>query len=139
VMYLSILVITALLALIASVGSQNTSYDTPIPCCSVPVNSVPADQRASWCVAQENSCFELCGDQGSLSSKVNVCDDTTLDFTCKCTNDTDITSKMSEYQQNFPGLICISWFDACINASSSDAGAQFQCVQARDNECGNKT
>jgi hypothetical protein len=46
---------------------------------------------------------------------------------------------MRSYQQSVDGLMCRFWYDQCINATGSDAAAQFQCTQARDNECGNLT
>lgn len=62
-----------------------------------------------------------------------------LSFTCKCSNGTDITSSLENYQQSVPGLMCRYWFDACINATGTDASAQFQCISARDTKCGNLT
>lgn len=50
-----------------------------------------------------------------------------------------MTSVMSEYQQTVPGLMCRVWYDQCIAATGSDDAAQFQCIQARDNLCGNLT
>jgi hypothetical protein len=46
---------------------------------------------------------------------------------------------MSSYQQTVPGQMCLFWFDSCINATGSDAEAQFNCIQARDTKCGNDT
>jgi hypothetical protein len=46
---------------------------------------------------------------------------------------------MSTYQQTVPGQMCLFWFDSCINATGSDATAQFNCIQARDTRCGNQT
>jgi hypothetical protein len=46
---------------------------------------------------------------------------------------------MSSYQQTVPGQMCLFWFDACINATGSDAEAQFNCIQTRDTKCGNDT
>jgi hypothetical protein len=63
----------------------------------------------------------------------------TLDFSCNCRNGTDVSDQMEAYQQTVPGLMCRYWYDQCIAATGSDAAAQFQCNQARDNECGNLT
>jgi hypothetical protein len=63
----------------------------------------------------------------------------TLKFSCKCRNGTDVSSSMSQYQQTVPGQMCLVWYSNCISASGSDATAQFECEQARDSLCGNKT
>lgn len=75
--------------------------------------------------------------QHQSSSLTRTQDD--LTFTCKCSNGTDASSVMSDYQQSVPGQMCRFWFDSCINATGSDASAQFQCIQARDTQCGNLT
>lgn len=63
----------------------------------------------------------------------------TLEFSCKCRNGTDVTSVMDQYQQTVPGQMCLVWYSNCISASGTDATAQFECGQARDSLCGNKT
>lgn len=63
----------------------------------------------------------------------------TLKFSCKCRNGTDVSSTMSQYQQTVPGQMCLVWYSNCIQASGTDATAQFECEQARDSLCGNKT
>src|SRR4051812_920476 len=50
-----------------------------------------------------------------------------------------MTDVMSKYQQTVPGLMCRTWYDQCIAASGSSDATQFQCIQARDNLCGNLT
>jgi hypothetical protein len=46
---------------------------------------------------------------------------------------------MSAYQQTVPGLMCRTWYGQCIEASGTDAAAQYACNQARDTQCGNLT
>jgi hypothetical protein len=46
---------------------------------------------------------------------------------------------MSAYQQTVPGLMCRTWYGQCIQASGTDAAAQYACNQARDTQCGNLT
>jgi hypothetical protein len=54
---------------------QNATFSTPIPCCSVQANTVPADQRALWCQANKETCVDLCGGQGQIGSNGNECSD----------------------------------------------------------------
>ncbi|CAO2648800.1 Nn.00g097490.m01.CDS01 [Neocucurbitaria sp. VM-36] len=120
-------------------SAQNSTANTPIACCTVPVTTVPESQRNEWCTANENTCVDLCGGQGEIASNGNECESDDLSFTCKCSNGTDISSNLADYQQSVPGLMCRYWFDACINATGTDASLQFQCIQARDTQCGNQT
>ncbi|EUC40803.1 hypothetical protein COCMIDRAFT_107857 [Bipolaris oryzae ATCC 44560] len=131
--------IAAASALAGLVSAQNTTFNTPIQCCSVPANSVDQDDRQSWCQANQNTCVELCGGRGSLASNGNQCDSSTLQYSCKCRNGTDVTSVMDQYQQTVPGQMCLVWYSNCISASGTDATAQFECEQARSSLCGNKT
>jgi hypothetical protein len=138
-LYSSIIVAASAFASFASAQNATGNYDTPIPCCTVAAGSVPQDDKQTWCNANQNTCVELCGGQGSIASNGNSCDSQTLDFSCKCRNGTEVSDQMQAYQQTVPGLMCRYWYDQCIAATGSDAAAQFQCNQARDNECGNLT
>ncbi|KAF1360159.1 hypothetical protein EJ07DRAFT_117042 [Lizonia empirigonia] len=133
--------IVAVSALAGFAAAQN---NTVIPCCTVSVSSVPESDRQDWCNAQENTCVDLCGGQGDIASNGNTCDATTLDYTCKCSNGTDISSSMSTYQQTVPAQMCYYWFNTCINATigangEGNAAEQYNCEQARDSKCGNTT
>jgi cobalamin biosynthesis Mg chelatase CobN len=132
-------IIVAASAFAGFAAAQNSTFNTPIPCCTVDPNSVDQDDRQSWCQANQNTCVELCGGRGQLASNGNQCDSSTLKFSCKCRNGTDVSSSMSQYQQTVPGQMCLVWYSNCIAASGSDATAQFECEQARDSLCGNKT
>lgn len=57
-----------------AVAQNSTQYNTPIPCCSVTPSSVDQNDRQSWCQANQNTCVELCGGPGQLSSNGNQCD-----------------------------------------------------------------
>lgn len=72
-------------------------------------------------------------------SLVLTCTQNTLKFSCKCRNGTDVSNVMNQYQQTVPGQMCLVWYSNCIAASGTDATTQFECEQARDNLCGNKT
>jgi hypothetical protein len=73
-LYSSIIVAASALAGFASAQNATGSYDTPIPCCTVDAGSVPQDDKQTWCNANQNTCVELCGGQGSLASNGNQCD-----------------------------------------------------------------
>ncbi|KAH8731346.1 hypothetical protein GQ44DRAFT_325133 [Phaeosphaeriaceae sp. PMI808] len=136
-LYTTLFVAAASFAGFAS--AQNQTFDTPIPCCSVPVNQVnPTSLRSTWCEANQNTCVDLCGGQSKIGINGNTCDSSTLSFTCKCTNGTDVSSSMRNYQQSVPGLMCRYWHGLCINATGTNAAQQFGCNQAL-NSCGNLT
>jgi len=138
-LYSSILVAASALAGFASAQNATGNYNTPIPCCSVDPASVPLDDKQTWCNANENTCVELCGGQGQIASNGNECDSQTLDFSCECRNGTNVSDSMKKYEQSVDGQMCSYWYIQCIAATGSDAAAQFQCEQARDNECGTLT
>jgi len=58
----------------AQLISNGTSYNTPIPCCSLPANQLSSDRRSEICEAQFNTCNELCGGVGRVASNGNICD-----------------------------------------------------------------
>jgi hypothetical protein len=68
--YSSLLVAASALAGFAAAQSNSTV----IPCCEVPVSSVPESDRETWCDAQENTCVDLCGGQGKIASNGNNCE-----------------------------------------------------------------
>ncbi|PSN60619.1 hypothetical protein BS50DRAFT_506222 [Corynespora cassiicola Philippines] len=116
---------------------SNITYPAVGACCNVSANDIPQSLRTSWCQAQENTCPEICGGLAQVANSGNNCDETTLNYTCNCRNGT--SPQMSEYQQSVPGQMCRFWYDACVAQTGSDRDAQFQCQQARDQNCGNLT
>lgn len=65
---------TVLVAVAAFTGFASAQNST-IPCCTVPVNTVPDDQKTLWCQAERNTCPEICGGLGQIASGGNNCDD----------------------------------------------------------------
>lgn len=118
------------------VAAQNATAPNG-PCCTVPANIVPDDDKSDWCRANQNTCPEICGGQGQIASGGNECDADTLEFTCKCRNGTE--PALAEYEQTVPGQMCRFWFDQCINATGDNLSQQFICTSTRDERCGNKT
>ncbi|KAH3954472.1 hypothetical protein HBI25_016090 [Parastagonospora nodorum] len=117
-------------------ASQN--FDTPIPCCNVSPASVPADDKSSWCQANVNTCTEACGGQGQIATNGNSCDPTSLDYSCKCSNGTDITSALAAYSFTVPGQMCQFWFGQCISAANGNSQQQSECNGARNANCGTR-
>ncbi|KAF2710522.1 hypothetical protein K504DRAFT_378126 [Pleomassaria siparia CBS 279.74] len=128
---------TVLVAVAAISGFASAQNSTAIPCCSVPASSVPQAQRTAWCQAERNTCPEVCGGLGKVASNGNTCDDTTLNYTCTCSDKT--SPNMTKYQQSVPAQMCFYWYGQCVVAAGQDALQQFQCQQARDAQCGNLT
>jgi hypothetical protein len=157
-LYSSLIVAASAFAGFASAQNSTTNFNTPIPCCSVSAGAVNSTLRSSWCEANTNTCVDICGGQSQISSNGNECDDvssllllpppivhsltrnqTTLDFTCKCTNGTDAKTAMAAYEQSVPGQMCRFWYGKCIEASGDSSAQQFQCKQAAEATCGNLT
>ena len=67
-------IIVAASAFAGFASAQNTTYNTPIACCSVAANTVSQDDRQTWCRANGNTCVQLCGGQSKLASNGNKCD-----------------------------------------------------------------
>jgi hypothetical protein len=119
---------------------SNQTFQTPIPCCSVAASSVNSTERSAWCEANINTCVNLCGGQAGIANNGNECDDSTLQFTCKCQNGTSFAgASMAAYEQSVPALMCRFWYGQCVQATNQNLAQQFQCEQARNANCGNLT
>lgn len=130
-------IVVAASAFASFAAAQNES--TPIPCCTLPANQIPEDDRNTYCNANQNTCVELCGGSGDLASNGNPCDTTTLENSCTCANGTDITSTLERYQQSVAGLVCqINWYNACVSAAGNSAQQLRTCKTAQES-CGNLT
>jgi hypothetical protein len=139
-LYSTLLVAASAIAGASAQLLSNQTFQTPIPCCSVSASSVPSDERSSWCEANINTCVNLCGGQAGIANNGNECDDTTLEYTCSCSNGTSFAgSTMAPYQQSVPALMCRYWYGECVNATNENLAQQFQCEQARNANCGNLT
>ncbi|KAL5121845.1 hypothetical protein ACEQ8H_000060 [Pleosporales sp. CAS-2024a] len=136
-MLYSSLVAASALAL-ASAQSANQTFNTPIPCCSVSAGIVPSDQRSAWCEANINTCVDICGGQGNIASNGNTCDDTTLQFTCQCSNGTNAATAIAAYEQSVPAQMCEYWYGACVNATDQRLAQQYECEKAKNATCGTR-
>lgn len=77
-LYSTLVVAASAFAGFASAQSSNSSFNTPIPCCSVAAGTVPPSERSSWCEANTNTCVDICGGQANIASNGNTCDDVSL-------------------------------------------------------------
>ncbi|KAF2832025.1 hypothetical protein CC86DRAFT_377259 [Ophiobolus disseminans] len=142
-LYSSLIVVASAFAgASAQLLSNGTTYNTPIPCCSLSAGVLPQARREEVCEAQRNTCSELCGGVGSV--RTNDCDRTSLVFSCVCSNTTVFdTTKLAPYEQTVPGLVCRDWYNTCINRTFDNPGQQltqqFQCDLAKQQQCGNLT
>ncbi|KAF9883185.1 hypothetical protein FE257_003872 [Aspergillus nanangensis] len=69
--------------------------------------------KASWCVAERNSCPKICGGVANT----NICDPDTLDFTCKCSNGSD--ANVALYASTVPFFVCQENYGQCIGQSTT--------------------
>ncbi|KAH8665761.1 hypothetical protein BGZ60DRAFT_54958 [Tricladium varicosporioides] len=95
-------------------------------------STVSATLRAQWCQGQLNTCPILCG--GSSSTTSNNCDDSTLKYTCTCSNGS--APGLEYYTTTMPTFICEKIYDNCIIAGQNNANAQKLCTAAEQNNCG---
>lgn len=70
-----VVVASAIAGASAQLISNGTTYNTPIPCCSLSAGQISPDRRSQICEAQENTCNELCGGVGNVGANGNGCDD----------------------------------------------------------------
>jgi hypothetical protein len=77
-LYSTLVVAASAFAGFASAQSANSTFNTPIPCCSVAAGQVPSSERSSWCEANVNTCVDICGGQANIASNGNSCDDVGL-------------------------------------------------------------
>ncbi|EME39321.1 hypothetical protein DOTSEDRAFT_83110 [Dothistroma septosporum NZE10] len=117
-MFRSALLVTVT-ALSVVVGAQNYSTSGPL---SVDVSQIDTATRQSWCRAQTNSCPEICGGQANP----NTCDQTTLNYTCTCTDGS--TPNITNYDQTIPSFICAQWKSNCVANHPNDLDGQTGCL-----------
>ncbi|KAH6669422.1 hypothetical protein B0J14DRAFT_119058 [Halenospora varia] len=97
-------------------------------------NSVPLNQRQSWCQTQQVSCPLLCLQTPGASSttKANTCDPKTLTFSCICGN--GLSPNASEFSQTLPYFICTQYGTQCVAACNGNTACQSACRD--DHPCG---
>lgn len=63
----------SILALTALWDICRAQTSLPIPCCSVPVNNVPLQQRTEWCQMQFDTCNKICSPSVTVPLLENTC------------------------------------------------------------------
>ncbi|KAF3481780.1 uncharacterized protein GIQ15_04539 [Arthroderma uncinatum] len=111
--------------LAATVSALGSNYTVPP---DFNPGSVSADEKATWCDGEANTCSDVCG-----SYKINRCDPKTLEYSCECQNGT--IPQMDLYINSLPWFICQATFGQCIKAHPDDADGQQGCKDAQD-KCG---
>lgn len=133
-LYSSVFVAVTAIASFAS-AQNNTGLPPGVsPCCTINSGLVNSTEKSNWCLAETNTCREICG---SVASGGNDCDSTSLRFTCECRNGTK--PDMSLYEQTIPGQMCRFWFRQCINATNQNLDQQDFCRAEQSAKCGNLT
>ncbi|KAF2099160.1 hypothetical protein NA57DRAFT_76392 [Rhizodiscina lignyota] len=105
------------------------SFANATDCCTLNPGSVTLQMRQSWCMAERNSCPQICGGQTSA----NDCDPNQLTYNCTCFGQT--TPNISDYGQTLPSLQCQQWIIQCVNNHPNDLDGQTLCHSI---SCGSK-
>lgn len=92
------------------------------------IGLVSSQDRNSWCLAQRNSCPQICGGVATT----NNCDSTTLDFNCVCSNGSQ--ADVTPYAQTIPSLVCQNNYGQCVANHPNDLDGQKKCKD--DAQCG---
>lgn len=112
------------LSALTMVAAQNSTEFT------IDINQVSATTRNSWCIAQENTCTELCGS----SPDTNSCDYNTLDYSCTCQNGSE--PGLQYYKQTIDTFVCEEAFAECNADNVGDSTAQQNCTTSIADKCG---
>ncbi|KAJ4424757.1 hypothetical protein N0V82_000476 [Gnomoniopsis sp. IMI 355080] len=117
---------TAVVALsgLTLVAAQNATQFT------IDVTSVSETERNQWCIAQENTCGELC-DNDPIG---NSCDITTLDTYCTCQNGS--APGLQYYVSTMDYYTCQEAFSECNTENVGNAKGQANCTTTIQDNCG---
>ncbi|KFA74586.1 hypothetical protein S40288_08140 [Stachybotrys chartarum IBT 40288] len=118
-------------AAVASVSGQTLQNYTSSLDMTIDPNTVPVQQRATWCQGQTNTCNLLC----DLDTQENSCVQTTLEYECTCSSNSSAPG-LQYYLQTMPTFICEQLYSQCINENAGDASGQEACTNQIDALCG---
>ncbi|KAI1809170.1 hypothetical protein GGS20DRAFT_343157 [Poronia punctata] len=116
------LVALSAFGLVAAQSESNSTF-------TIDSSQVDPYDKASWCLAQQDSCNTLCG-----SVLKNDCDTDTLNFECECAG--EAYPDLNEYQNTIPWFVCKRLNDNCIVANENNAAGQKNCTATYDKKCG---
>ncbi|KKK13952.1 hypothetical protein P175DRAFT_0426466 [Aspergillus ochraceoroseus IBT 24754] len=119
-----------LIAIASMVGVVHSSSDYSY---NVNISAIAQSTRDQWCQDQKSSCPLLCFQVQNATGQPtsNTCDDTTLSYSCVCSN--GLSPNSSEYSQTIPYYLCTEANSECV-AACSDSTCQYNC--RADNPCG---
>src|SRR5206468_1104839 len=80
--------------------------------------SVPIGDRNQWCVAQKNSCADLCP---GMNWANNTCIPTTLEYSCVCQDGS--TPNLALYMDTIPYHICETYVAQCVQNQTGPGGS----------------
>ncbi|CAN8099536.1 unnamed protein product [Discula destructiva] len=118
--------VTAAVALsaLSMVAAQNSTAFTIV------ISDVTEANRNAWCIAQENTCIDLC-DNNPLG---NTCDYTTLNYYCTCQNGTE--PGLQYYVNTVDTFVCQEAYSECNLANVGNAKGQSNCTTTIQDNCG---
>ncbi|KAJ9651082.1 hypothetical protein H2198_009636 [Neophaeococcomyces mojaviensis] len=111
-------------------SSTQSQVMPPAATASFNIGNTTSSDRFQWCLAQRNTCPQICGGVASQ----NDCDNNSLQYNCVCQNGT--VPDCSAFSQTVPYFVCITTYGQCIAAHPNDAEGQDTCM--RNQRCGTR-
>ncbi|KAK4940650.1 hypothetical protein LTR10_019280 [Elasticomyces elasticus] len=96
------------------------------------VSAVDSSDAFAFCQSQLNTCPIICG--GNSLTGDNKCDQTTLTYTCVCSNGT--VPDCTAFVQTLPYYICLTTYLQCLDDHPNDLTRRRKCLI--DEDCGTR-
>jgi hypothetical protein len=77
-LYSTLIVATAAFAGFAAAQNSTGDLPTGFPACCTPQTAPNSTVKEEWCNANQNTCVDICGDEGDIATQGNNCDDVSL-------------------------------------------------------------
>jgi len=107
-------------SLLAScVAAQGAGFNATID-----PSTISPTLKSQWCLAETNSCPELCG--GIDFTDVKNCTNTDLSYSCLCVNGS--SPDLAAYTETMPYYLCEQTFSNCIQFFENNQAGQAQCT-----------
>ncbi|KAH7133614.1 hypothetical protein EDB81DRAFT_108182 [Dactylonectria macrodidyma] len=114
--------LTLLTVAVGAVSAQVANYTSSLNM-TIDPNTVEAQERASWCQAQTNTCELLCDN----NTGDNSCTQSDLSWECTCASNSS-TPGLQYYTQTVPTFICEELYSQCIASNTGSASSQRECT-----------
>lgn len=133
-MFSKIIAVSALVALTSAQSASTTVSQSMPPAATSGFNpgNVSASDASSWCLAQQNTCPQICGSTVGGYASTNACSSTAFTYTCICANGTE--PDVTAYVQTLPYFICQATYMQCVDLHPNDLTGQANCKT--DEQCG---